>query len=751
MMLRRHSRRRCLCASAVLGTVAVFACGPFFPESALELPRGILRPPLFHFQSELNQTPLPPDVHLAHAPGTPSYTLDLEMMEMEALMAGLPELNVWLQRYRELRRAMLYAGDKSEHSMREPDSTAAVSWTNAKRHDFAEVIAPLPEDVRLYLQGAAACLDAYGLITEDPLKKARDIWQQLLALPAEKRAHRSTWAAWMLFRTTPHDEQGRWLAETRKLARAGFKDCLHLGIEATYVLGRAGSDFAEKTEVTAAEWKRAAMLRALLGLSRANDNFRTDQNLLMAWSEDFAREIVADKFLRRVQMLQLIESLESLSGWEQGHAAKPGAEDDLSRWLKSFESAGIKDQQEAVLLAWISYNGARFEDARRWLALAPAGDATALALRGKLAAMRGNRRAAQQDLTRLAAQLPTPAPSARAHWEREQLSDWFPLNSSTYVAVRTHKLLADCGVAQVARNDFAGALQTFLRTDYWRDTAYIAERLLSVEELLALSRSGRIPPLKKMSVPDREPRTQPLSIGFLEEKYGGWQDPEGMNRFTYLVARRLAREGLIKEACKLLPADLERALVRFDAELRRSKDTHRSAADRGQALWTAAQIERCLGMELFGYEGAPDFTMYGGAFELDSLTKRRQAAQWRYRWEDAPQTPEEALVFKPVLSATADEIWCARHYGPRLDQRFHYRYTAADHAWRAAQFMPKDNAETAQVLTLAGSWLKDKDPKAADRFYQALVKRHPSVPLAQQADEKRWFPTLGWDFDLTLE
>lgn len=748
-MICRHFTFRWLCASAALGAATVIACGPFFPESALELPRGILRPPLFHFQSELNQTPLPPDVRPVHPPGSPAYTLDLEMAEMEQIVAQKPDRDAWLQRYRVLRRAMLYAGDSSEHSMRQEDSTAAMNWAKAKR-DLAEVIAPLPEDVRLYLQAAAARLDANEVVSDDPFKPARELWQQVLALPAEKRTHRSTWAAWMLFRSSPHDDQGRWLAETRKLARAGFKDCLHLGIEATYILGRAGSDYAEKSEVTAAEWKRAAMLRALLGHSRAEDRLRHDRHLLTDWSEDFAREVTADDFLRRVQMLQLIEGMESRAGWEQGFQSM-SSDDPLPRWLESFEKAGLKDQAEAVLLAWISYNGARFDDARRWLALAPADDVNALALRGKLAAMRGDRREAQAHLTRMAAKLPTPELSARSAWERARDSEWFPLTTANYAAVRTHKLLGDCAVAQVARNDFAGALQTFLRTDYWHDTAYVAERLLSVEELLSLSRAGRLPRLEKISVPDASPPPSPLRIGFLEEKYGGWEQLKGMERFTYLVARRLAREGFIRDACKLLPADLERALLRFDAEMRRSKNPKLSSPDRGQALWTAAQIERRLGMELFGFEAAPDFTMVGGSFELNTFNEWRQAALWRHSWSSEPQTPQQALIFKPVFPATADELWRARHYGPRHDQRFHYRYTAAEHAWRASNLMARDSDANARVLTIAGGWLKNRDPKSADRFYKALVTRNPSVPLAQEANRKRWFIDVEWFFDLELD
>lgn len=750
MTLRRHSSRRWLCTSAMLGAVTVIACGPFFPDNALDQPRVILRPPLFHFQSELLQLAVPADAHLAHEKGTPAYTLDLEMAEIKEITATQSFPAGWLERYRELRRVMLDEGDQSAQNMKAADALNVPAWTN-KKQEFEEIIAPLPEDMRLYLQGAAERIEADGRISPDPFKAARALWLQVLALPAEKRQHRSTWSAWMLFRTAPEEEQGRWLSETRKLAAAGFKDCLHLGIEATYILGRASSDYAEKQEVSAAEWKRAAMLRAPLGLSRAETMLRKDRRVLMDWSADFARVVVADPFLRRVQMLQLIEHMGSLNGWEQGQAGSSVEDENLPRWLKSFEDAGVKDQQETVMLAWICYNAARFDDARRWLALAPADDTNALALRGKLAAMRGSRREARQHLSRMAAKLPTPEPSARSGYESEVGNEWYPLTTTNYSAVRTHMLLADCAVAQVARNDFAGALQTFLRTDYWRDTAYVAERLLSVEELLALSHAGKLPRLQKMTVPDAKPLTQPLSIGYLEAKYGGWSDKPELDRFTYLVARRLAREGLIQEACKLLPADLERALRRFDAERRRSKDTRLSSKERGEALWTAAQIERRLGMELFGYEDAPDYTSCGGVFRHYPFHERRKTALWRYDWDPTPETRTETLRYTPVLPATADEIWCARHYGPRIDRRFHYRYLAADLAWQSARLLPDDSEQTAHVLATAGIWLKTNAPKSADRFYKALVNRNPSIPLAQEADQMRWFPPLEWSFDLSLE
>lgn len=736
----------------MLGGVTVLACGPFFPEDALDQPRGILQPPLFHFQSEVQSLPLPEGLS-SHPPGTPAYTLDLEMSEMTEIMADrLPDPNareVWMKRYRALRRAMIHAGDDSEQKMQKPDADAVLPWAKFRR-DLANIASPLPEDVRVYLDGAALWLDGQGSAEEASLReKARQCWLRVLALPEAQRRWRSTWAAWMLFRSSRHDEQGRWLAETWNLHRAGFKDCLHLGIEAAYILGRSNSDLTERTLISSVEWKRASLLRALLGLNRAEENLRNDRWKLSEWNEDLAREVVADPLLRRAQLLHLIEVAQGAVGWEIGIQRQSELPADLAKWLASFESAQITDQKESLWLAWILYNAAKFDDARRWLALAPADDVNALSLRGKLAAMRGERREAEGHLKKMAALLKPVQDRERAVWELARNNEAQPLTTNNYAQVRRHKLLADFGVVQVSRNDFAGALQTFLSTDYWRDSAYISERLLSVEELLALSRAGRLPELKRMMVKDEEP-VMHLSIQTLDAKYGGWQQPEGLVPFTYLVARRLAREGYYKDAARLLPEDLSTAISRYASELRRGKNKRLPETERAEAFWTAAQIERRLGMELFGFEAGPDYAFCGGVFELNNFAEMRRQPTWTPLWWTPPNNEVEKQQFRPVLPATADELWRARHYGPRIDKRFHYRYTAADLTHQAARLMPDDDPHTAEVLAIAGNWLKNRDPKAADRFYKNLVRRNPNVPLAQEADHKRWFPEVEWRFELEL-
>lgn len=726
-------------------------CGPFFPEDALTNPRAILQPPLFHFEGELYQLRLPAYFGKS-APGTPAYTLEQEMLELEPLLPRWipekPARDQWMANYRRLRRAMLSWADRSAQAMQEPDATDVASWPEV-RDTLAGITNPLPPDMRLYLEGAGHWVDALVSAKDGkPDAAARDAaiasWSKVLELPPADRQLRSTWAAWMLFRSAEPVQQGRWLVETRRLSGGGFKDCLHFGVEATYILGRPGSDYPERETVSSTDWKRAAIWRAMLGMSH-RDRVLSDRIQFVDWAPETATQVLADPFLRRVQLLVLIHMAQSEVNWEQGVPEVQEASDGLARWLESFEQAEVRDQREASLLAWIFYQAGRFDEARRWLKFAPAGDPEALALRAKLAAMRGDRQDAGHQFDSLSRRLDTPdRTGARAEVDRE---GEVVLGAWSSREVKTHRLLADCAVAQVSRNHFAQALATFLRTDYWNDAAYIAERLLSVDELLALSRAGKLPRLDRMSSAEE---TEEVSVSRLMVRYEGWNDARQMpERFTYLVARRLAREGRYREAAKLLPSDLSLALDRYARERETGENRRLPAAHRAEALWIAAQLQRHLGMELFGFEGAPDGGVYGGQFEPTDFFEYRESKAWLVPWI-SEVTERQISDATPVFPVTSDERWAANHYRPSQDKRFHYRYEAAGLAWKAAELLPDNDERTARILCVAGSWLKNRDSKVADRFYEALVSRNPDVPLAQEAKNRRWFPPIDSDFNLRL-
>jgi hypothetical protein len=138
-------------------------------------------------------------------------------------------------------------------------------------------------------------------------------------------------------------------------------------------------------------------------------------------------------------------------------------------------------------------------------------------------------------------------------------------------------------------------------------------------------------------------------------------------------------------------------------------------------------------MELFGTEAEPDWFVYKGNFVRESTSDVRSL----------PSSDE-------LVSVTFDERFRLKHnFAP--ERRFHYRYMAVELAWEAADLLPDEWDETARVLCIAGSWLADKEPKAADKFYKALVRRCGTTKLGREADKLRWFPKVEVDEKTLLQ
>ena len=135
-------------------------------------------------------------------------------------------------------------------------------------------------------------------------------------------------------------------------------------------------------------------------------------------------------------------------------------------------------------------------------------------------------------------------------------------------------------------------------------------------------------------------------------------------------------------------------------------------------------MTRTNGMEFFGTELEPDWAIYGGNYEAG------------FTWKDRATNDFQAKI---NLAGT-NEIARASLRQVEPEKRFHYRYPAAELAWEAAALMPDNSDETARVLCTGGTWLKNRDPQAADKFYKALVRRCRKTALGDQADKLRWFP-----------
>ena len=238
-----------------------------------------------------------------------------------------------------------------------------------------------------------------------------------------------------------------------------------------------------------------------------------------------------------------------------------------------------------------------------------------------------------------------------------------------------------------------------LEAGYWADASYIAEQVLSVDELLAHVEANW--------PADRVVRTGESWL---------WLEPDATTgSLRHLLARRLARDGRWSEALPFYPDSLQPTVREIVEQARLAEDDLLPRDERGQALWAVARTLRDRGLELIGTEVDPDWYLWGADFDVG-----------RFPRADAP----------------AEETGRVEASLPVPPKRYHYRYVAAELGWSAALMMPDQSETTAEVLFTAGSWLKNLDPGRADRFYKALVRRCGRTPLGREADRRRWFPPL---------
>jgi hypothetical protein len=73
------------------------------------------------------------------------------------------------------------------------------------------------------------------------------------------------------------------------------------------------------------------------------------------------------------------------------------------------------------------------------------------------------------------------------------------------------------------------------------------------------------------------------------------------------------------------------------------------------------------------------------------------------------------------------------------DLRFHYRVIAGALAIKAAELLPTDSEELADVVNTAGLWVKDRDDKLADRYMHIIEQRCSKTDIGRTDIAKHWF------------
>jgi len=676
---------RRLLSSLFLCAAAVWPCGPYFPNRLLPDGDAALFPaPFAAFEREVQRIakriPEPVEFEHAHADGHPAWdTVEVAVDQLSAALPRGAESDALVARVRDLRIEMgRYASSLEFVRARKGQEIAPDD-----EPPLMVVPAGLPAEFDFYLRGAAAY---YRRDHGD----ARRHWERLLLLPEPQRAHRSVWAAFMLGRSWSREDPDRAVAafrRVRELARAGAADPLGLaaaaiGREAQVELERRR--FAEALALYREHW-RAGAPTALQSL-RTTVAFVLqdgDESLARVAQSAPARDLVTASLLssHRGRPHDRSVSMRLLPG-------RPA--NARTRWLAALERTRVRNVASADRVALVAYQGGEVQLAARWLERAPADASLTIWLRAKLALRAGNSAKAARLLHLLARRFPE-----HNRWEKlEGIVDYASVSG-------------DLGLLHLARRQYTESLSLLVGGGHWLDAAYVAERVLTPEELVRFVRARR---------------------GRTDADPGRLSDPGRSGDLAYLCGRRLARLGRYDDAREFLPGQQGRLLAALAQELERGRNPRRGVAQRRESLWRASTIAREYGMELLGTEAEPDWFAFGGNYELRATSRMRRDRTFSEHTLTRPSDHEKARL---------------RRHGVANEQRWHYRYTAADLAWESLLLMPDDDAETARRFCVVGGWLKVRDPQAADRFYKALVVRCGKTELGRSADKLRWFPKLA--------
>lgn len=682
---------------ALVGAGPASACGPFYPNTYLAAPDSVfVNAPEGFFGIEIERIS-PSGKNVVRSPGNGSNpekenesaeasdgrrteTGDiLPRSVREELLAALSAAGTRPADAEKILRAYtLRLGKEQETSRNKNTDTqgpAADGKAAPRLPPWPQWPAKLPTEFALYLRGAEAWHDGY-------VDKAADRWRALLELPAGERRHRAVWAAYMLGRaalermpegaaaSVATEEANRRFLETERLVAEGFSDALNLRGSAAGARGRLA--------LRAGDFARA--------LGCYLDQYATGDGTALASLRQVAARVAdalpaildavaADRRARQVVTLWFLSRFHHSHDYD----ASPQRLEKLRRWADALARAGARDMAEASRLAWLAYEGGDAERARAWLEMARPDEPEVRWIRAKLA-LRDGRLAEAASLLQLAA-----ADATLATPYREQV-------------------LAELGRVCLSLGDASASLGAWMDGGHWADAAYVAERVLPLDELRAFV--------------DGYLRSSPPVIG---HGYGYWTHPSQALRA--LLARRLARENRPEEAMRYFSADTREIYAGYIAHVRAGFEASLSATERADAFWRAARIVREHGMELIGTELEPDYAIWGGDYD----------------WQQ--NTVADRLALHGPLAPPAAERERTEDGNHKLPtKRFSHRYRAADLAWWAASLLPNDDERTAGILTTAGEWLRWRDPSAANRFYQALVIRCGNTPAGRAAAEKRWFP-----------
>jgi hypothetical protein len=675
---------------AAAGIGGALACGPDFPWQLLDDRSATLldAPTGLNFIGQLRNLVSPPHGTLKVVEHEDADDRKVEPLNVEQDEAAS---DVW--------RALV------DRPLSQKDYSAKLSAARRARTAEQALAASegLPAAVREYIAGAVAFNDG-------ELDEALTHFKAIDRLPAGQRRLREVAAAYMQARTYQLLENfaaaSTAYQATRERALAGAPDPMGLGVaslgdEARLDLLASGlvvvDGFTPSDDNRAnagALIARAVQLyaeQAARGSPMARLSLREVASLLAA-NEALLRKAVGDPTVRRLLVAYCIANDDQSDRDDAINGPRDDASTNVIEALLAQPRPTAGDDIDR--LAMLAYQTGRYEAAEKLTATTDR--ALGLWVRAKLGFRRGDRAAAIRDLT--AAMKATTA-------DLDQPA--------------RNRLQGEAAVAKLSDGKYRESLELLfpLATTYWGDVAYVAERVLTVDELKAFV--DGLPP-------DRKPVGTDTQDSWM---FSGDQTPS--LKLRELLARRLMREGRLAEAQPYFPppakdAPDERTMATdYRSAVGAAQPTWRwRDVTRVEALFKVATLTRTQGMELMGTEGPPDFAALDGSFGFGI----GQTGPWG-------QQEKKADGWRKFVDQTEIERVAAS--APKPDARFHYRGVAADRALEAAALLPHGSQAYAATLCWASRYAKEVgDQKRAWSIYKLYVATGPYQPWAKTFGSK---------------
>jgi len=253
------------------------------------------------------------------------------------------------------------------------------------------------------------------------------------------------------------------------------------------------------------------------------------------------------------------------------------------------------------------------------------------------------------------------------------------------------RVRGELGTVLVKQNDMLEALHAFDNAGVDYDTALVAERFVSLDDLTAYA----------LARPKRA----------------------NTDWFNLMVARRMLREGRADEA--LLWIDniewfRERHIpyreVKMFAEQKRIADDARlHAEERALAYYNMARVTAIHGRKMMGTESAPDFMIMD-----PEQSYRHSQLESVLKWLDDETLSENILSLPDTIFR-------------------HQRWLAMEYCTKAADFAESADLKIA-ALVLGGSIPRGGDPERSDVFFKRICNTLRPHPVAEAINTRNWFP-----------